>query len=183
MRKNILFLLLLIPGAVGAQTVQEPWGLGASGIYNFQTKSIGAGLRASFRPNEDFSYVPQVSYFFPFNKVHELHVGMAVEYKVYRHEYFDIYPLVHAGYNYWANYNQSGMEGAQPHNWNLEGGIGIEGTGQWRPFAEYRYNVRFRETHLSVGILYIFNQPKKRGAVKCPTPHNIKGKEFYKSKT
>ena len=61
------------------------------------------------------------------------------------------------------------MKNANPNNWDLEGGIGISTNKCLRPFLEYRYNVRFMETHLRLGIMYIFGckQGSSRSHERC----------------
>ena len=76
------------------------------------------------------------------------------------------------------NASSSGMEGATPTNWNFEAGVGVTTDRCLRPFLEYRYNIKFFETHLRLGILYIFgckgdrmgyrNARKVRKSVVCP---------------
>jgi hypothetical protein len=44
--------------------------VGFSGIYNFQTESIGLGGRAIFREKKKIQISPQLSYFLPFNKMY-----------------------------------------------------------------------------------------------------------------
>lgn len=134
----------------------QNFGLGADVMYNFQTESLGFGARGSFYPNGEMSIVPQLSYYPGFNKVHEYYLGVALEYKFLRLTKFDFYGIGHVAYNSWLNYENSAMEGAQQANWNLEGGIGVTTKKCLRPFIEYRYNVKFRETHLRLGVLYIF---------------------------
>lgn len=132
-------------------------GIGADVMYNFQTESFGAGARVSIFPNNRLSIVPQVAYYFPFsfNKVNELNIGLALEYKFIYRERFHIYAIAHGAYNRWMNYAESPMPTAKPTNLNLEGGLGISTNGRLRPFLEYRYNIRFLETHLRLGVLYI----------------------------
>jgi len=130
-------------------------GIGGDVMYNFQTESIGAGARVSIFPNEKLSFVPQISYYFPFNKIHEYYFGLGVEYKFIRRNKFNIYAIGHGAYDSWLNYESSKMKGAKKNNWDFEGGVGISTNKCLRPFLEYRYNVRFRETHLRLGLLYI----------------------------
>jgi hypothetical protein len=141
-------------------------GVGADVMYNFQTESFGAGARVSIFPNNRLSFVPQFSYYFPFNKVNEYYLGLGLEYKVIKRDKINIYGLVHGAYNQWLNYKESPLSNAKPNNWNLEGGIGISTNTCLRPFLEYRYNLKFRETHLRLGILYIFGCKHKHGASK-----------------
>ena len=131
-------------------------GIGADVLYNFQTESIGAGARVNFFPNSRLSIVPQFSYYFAFNKINEYYAGLGLELKVIRRERVNFYVLAHGAYNVWLNYASSPMESAQQNNWNLEGGIGVTTNTCLRPFLEYRYNLKFMETHLRLGVLYIF---------------------------
>ena len=68
---------------------------------------------------------------------------------------FSFYAIGHGGYDAWLNYKNSPMEGAQLSNWDFEGGIGVTTNKCLRPFMEYRYNIKFRETHLLIGLLYV----------------------------
>ncbi len=166
MIRNIFFslcLVYLMPLVVKAQDLA----VGGSVMYNFQTESYGAGARVSIFPARRISIVPQFSYYFGFNKIHEYCIGSAVEFKFIRTRVLNFYALAHAGYNRWINYEFSALSGAQPGNWNLEGGLGIS-TVRWiRPFIEYRYNIKFQETHLQLGLLYIFGQ--SRSNTYCPS--------------
>lgn len=137
-------------------TKSQNIGVGASAIYNFQTESFGAGVRASFFPDNNFSISPQFSYYFAFNKINEYNIGFALEYKFFRTDYLNFYGIFHGAYNRWINYAASSMNDAKLNNLNFEGGIGISTNHCLRPFLEYRYNVKFLETHLQFGLLYIF---------------------------
>ena len=128
-------------------------------------------------PDNMVSFVPQFSYFFV-GPISEWTAGLAVELKVIRFNSANIYLLAYGGYNNWMNPGESALEGAQSTNLNLEGGIGIAGTGCLRPFLEYRYNLKFSETHFNLGFLYIFgckqntggyrDQDSMKRGVKCP---------------
>ena len=145
-------LILLIPCCMKAQKI----GIGADVMYNFQTESLGFGARASILPNSTISFVPQFSYYPGFNKVHEYYLGLGLEYKFWRPKNFIFYGIGHGAYNSWINYASSAMDGAQQTNWNLEAGLGVTTNKCLRPFMEYRYNFKFLETHLRLGVLYIF---------------------------
>lgn len=148
----LLLFLLLLPFVGKSQNI----GVGADAMYNFQTEGFGAGARVNFFPNKRLSIVPQFAYYFAFNKVNEYYAGLALECKVIRRSKFNIYILAQGAYNSWLNYEASPMTNAQPNNWNFEGGVGISNNWCLRPFLEYRYNVKFRETHLRLGLLYVF---------------------------
>ena len=160
----ILFFATLLPLLCRAQK----WGVGGSVLYNFQTEGIGAGARASYMPNNTISLVPQVSYYFGFNKVSEYNIGIGAEYKFIKSHTLNFYALGHGAYNRWINYESSPLIGAQKNNWNLEGGIGVSTTHCLRPFIEYRYNIKFRESHLQAGLLYIIGCNGVHKRVRCP---------------
>src|SRR4051812_2333370 len=79
--------LLAIPVMLGlafhavAQKSNVPeWGLGVAGIYDFQTAGWGAEMRADFHVTQHISIVPEVSYYFSFNPIHELYAGLSLHY-------------------------------------------------------------------------------------------------------
>lgn len=161
----LIFILSILYTNAKSQTI----GVGASGIYNFQSESFGAGVRGSVFPNKRLSVVPQFSYFFG-PKVKEYTIGLGLEGKFIKREKLIMYAILHGGYNKWISYQESGLKNAQPVNWNFEGGIGITTNTCLRPFLEYRYNVKFKETHLNLGFLYIFGCRNNRYVNdKCPT--------------
>jgi len=149
---KLLFIIILLPIFYFSQNI----GVGVSTMYNFQTESFGFGGRVNLFPNKTISYAPQISYYPGFGKISEYLIGLAIEYKVRRGNKLNYYVLLHGAYNQWLNAGSSGMEGAQAVNWDLEGGVGISGNRCLRPFIEYRYNIKFQETHLRIGLLYIF---------------------------
>jgi hypothetical protein len=159
--KPLYIILLIVYSFLTTSVKAQNIGVGADAMYNFQSEGVGAGIRVSIFPNRRLSYVPQFSYYFPFNKVHEYYAGLALEYKVIRRQKFNFYLIAHGAYDSWLNYEDSPMKNAQKNNWDLEGGAGIAGTKCLRPFLEYRYNIKFQETHLRLGILYIFGCKKK----------------------
>jgi hypothetical protein len=131
-------------------------GVGGDIMYNFQTESFGIGARVNFFPNNRLSFVPQFSYYPAFNKIHEYYAGLGLEFKFLKVNNFNFYLIGHGAYNNWINYNASALDGAKQSNWNLEGGFGVTTNKCLRPFLEYRYNLKFMETHLRLGLLYIF---------------------------
>lgn len=152
MKSVCISFFLILSFFVNAQNI----GVGASGIYNFQTESFGAGLRVNIFPNKRLSFVPQFSLFSPFSKIKEFTAGLGIEYKVIQKTKFNIYGLLHGGYNSWANYEGTAVVDAKQSNLNLEGGVGVSMNTCLRPFIELRYNVKFQESHLDLGFIYIF---------------------------
>ncbi|KJS06476.1 MAG: hypothetical protein VR77_04855 [Flavobacteriales bacterium BRH_c54] len=181
MIKQLIFIFLI--AFLSATTKAQNIGVGADAMYNFQTESFGFGARVNFFPNSSLSIVPQVAYYPGFNKINEYYFGMGLEQKIIRGNTFNFYLLAHGAYNLWANHEESTMDGAQASNWNAEVGAGITTNRCLRPFLEYRYNFKFQETHLRLGLLYIFGcnsssgnggkygGRRKGGTTLCPAYH------------
>lgn len=153
--KKSIFIILFISFVYCANAQQ--FGAGASAMYNFQSEGFGFGFRGNLMPNATFSLVPQLSFFPSYNTVNEWTVGLGAEVKIIRAKRFFIYGLGHVGYNSWSNFLESPMYNAQKHNWNLELGGGISTYHCLRPFLEWRYNVKFMESPLQLGLIYVFN--------------------------
>lgn len=150
-----IFLILLIT-ALPYYSFSQKIGIGGSAMWNFQTESMGLGARVNFFPNSTISYVPQFTWYSLIGNISEWMLGLGIEAKIKRGNTFNYYLMAHGAYNNWSNAGSSGLEDAQKANWNLEGGIGVTTNWCLRPFLEYRYNVKFQETHLRLGLLYVF---------------------------
>lgn len=166
--KYLIFLILLAI-CIPSLTAQK-YAAGASVMYNMQTESFGFGLRGSLYPNNNWSFVPQISLYPSFNPVHEYTLGLGLEYKFIRQRKVFFYLIGHGGYNRWMNYEESPMKDAKANNWNLEGGVGFSMYTCIRPFIEWRYNANFREAHFQVGLLYVFGcrsntNPGRNGSI------------------
>jgi len=154
--KHLFLIFSLFILSVSALAQSQNIGVGVSAIYNFQTESFGAGARVSIFPNERLSIVPQASYYPSFNKVEEYLLGLGLEYKFIKRERINFYVLGQGAYNSWNSYEKSEKKGAKLNNWNAELGLGVSTNTCLRPFLEYRYNFKFYETHLQLGVLWIF---------------------------
>ena len=164
--KKYLFLII-ITFYLTILSHGQGMGVGVSGIYNFQTKSIGFGARFNLKPSNGFRLIPQFAYYPGFNNINEYYAGLGFEINVYKIKKFNFYGLLHFGYNHWINSSLSKMEKAGPDNWVGELGIGVvTRKGCWRPFTEFRYNIRWYETNFRIGIMYVFKcKDKGYGAV------------------
>jgi hypothetical protein len=152
----VLFYLFFASGLLAQSEV------GFSGIYNFQTESFGIGTRAIFREKKKIQISPQLSYFLPFNKIHEWTIGAAAQYKFIKRKKIQSYSLVHLGYNRWINYESSYMKDAMLNNLNAEVGVGLVFGKRIRPFLEWRYNIRHQEGMLQVGLFFNKNSFKAK---------------------
>jgi hypothetical protein len=178
MKTKTLILTLIILQSFAIRSYADGIGIGLSAIYNPQTESFGADFRINFKPSKRLRIVPQVAYYPAFNKITEYYLGASVELRLIPIKTYHIYGLIHGAFNGWINYSEVLMKDAQYNNWNFEAGAGIvRSKGCWRPFLEYRYNVKWYETNLRLGILYVFGCNKKgfpsggnrkRSAMSCP---------------
>ncbi|QQS49867.1 MAG: hypothetical protein IPM71_09590 [Bacteroidota bacterium] len=144
---------------------------GGSLIYNLQTRGFGVGARAEFEIKqvdllEGIYLVPQVAYFPGFNTIHEFYAGSSLHLGVYATKMFRVYALTNLSYNGWINHDESAASNAKFSNLQFDLGAGISGTKCWRPFFEYRYNLKWKEASLHLGLLYVFNC-NQRGMVPC----------------
>jgi hypothetical protein len=166
---SIVLSLLLAPESIYAQQNRA---VGGGLIYNLQTKSFGIDARAEY-PVESISLLegltvsPQLSYYPWFNRIHEFYLGSSVHLGVYSVKNWKFYGLTTLSYNGWINYNNSNINNAKFSNLGFELGAGVTTNSCIRPFLEYRYNLKWREASLRIGLLYTINC-KKRGMVPCP---------------
>jgi hypothetical protein len=167
---KLILLITCFVNIASFSTYSQNIGIGGDVLYNLQSENIGVGARISIYPNNRLSFVPEFSYYSLYNfaiPINEYTIGMALEYKFILRKKVSLYLLAHGGYNSWSNFEDSPLKDAQKSNWNGEGGIGITNSKCLRPFLEYRYNAKFGETHLRLGLLYIFGckSKDKRGGV------------------
>ncbi len=168
----VLFIL-----AISFSAFSQKFGVGLSAIYNPQTESFAAGLRAEI-PKEKYSIVPQVAYYPAFNKITEFYGGVSVHLNVLDLKKLTFYAIGNASYNGWLNYSSSSIEGGSMSNWGAEAGGGLTTKGCFRPFLEYRYNAKWQETNARFGLIYFFKcnnknsksrgNKGKRKAMSCP---------------
>ena len=152
-----------------AQSSVPEWGIGAAGIYDFQTKGWGAEMRADFHIRKHISIVPEVSYYFPFNPIHELYAGVSVHYLFPVFKGWSPYLSASALYNDWFNAVAYSNGTRKPDNFAPEGGIGIvRSKGCLRPFVEDRYDTKWKEDNLRIGVLWFFRSCKCFKKADCP---------------
>lgn len=165
----IAIAIFLIPVLGKGQNV----GIGADLMYNFQTESAGAGIRASIFPTHNLSITPEIAYYPGFNLVNEYYISVALEDKLFKVKNYLFYIIGQVGFDNWINFSDSPMKGAKPDNFDLEGGGGVTTNKCLRPFLECRYNAVFRECNMRLGILYIIGcggggEKTKRSSDDCP---------------
>ena len=164
----VLCIVLLVQ-----QGKAQKFGLGAEAIYNFQTTSFAPGIRAEFVKGQ-MSIVPQVAYYPAFNKVTEFFAGASLHLNIMSYGQYTLYFIVHGSYNGWINYESSPMSNARFSNWCLDGGLGLKTNKCIRPFMEFRYNFKWKEANIRLGVMYFFNcanrngKGRKKKAVSCP---------------
>jgi hypothetical protein len=172
--KKTLFNISLMASIIliGQSVLAQKTGVGGSVIYNLQTRSFGIGARAEYPIEqitllEGLSLAPQIAYYPSFNNIHEFFIGTSVHLGVYTFKQWKVYGLTNISYNGWINHKDSGIENAKFSNLGFELGGGITSTNCIRPFFEYRYNVKWKEANLRLGLIYTL-KCDKRGQVPCP---------------
>ena len=131
---------------------QIEWG--ATGIYNLQSESFGSGVRCVLRSQKKIQIVPQASYFFAFNKVHEWTIGAAINAELLKNGKWNVFSILHSGFNQWLSYQNSSLKNAKLNNWNAEIGAGLSRGRSLKIILEWRYNVKFKEAHAQLGVLF-----------------------------
>jgi hypothetical protein len=168
--KRLVIILNFFLSGILAFSQQN--GAGGAVIYNFQTNGIGLDIRADIPLKSiDFldgiSIVPQLAYFPPISKIHEFYIGSSAHLGVYTLNKWKFYVLGNLSYDGWINYENSGKKNAKFSNLGLEGGLGITSKKCIRPFMEIRYNVKWKEANVRLGLIYTI-KCERRGAVPCP---------------
>lgn len=160
---------------IGLNSYSQKIGMGLSLIYNFQTMSFGPSIRAEIIKGE-VSIVPQIAYYPAFNKITEFYAGASLHLNLMSYGDITMYGIANGSFNGWINYESSAMKNAKFPNWGGEVGLGLKKGKCLRPFMEFRYNFKWKEANLRLGIMYFFNCDKKnhrkKKAVSCPAYSN-----------
>ncbi len=152
----LICLLSISLHQLKAQVVKE-FGLGVGAICNFTVPSFGGEARGIFILSDHWAVVPQIQYYPSFNRFHDLYLGTSIHFNFTPSYRWGLYLLGHGSYHNWLNYEQSNNYKAKEHNWNLEPGLGImKNYGCVRPYAEARYNIKWNEGNLRIGLAFFF---------------------------
>lgn len=169
--KSKIWIISIISFLLTVNVYSQKFGLGLSAIYNFQTESFAPGIRAEIIKGQ-VSIVPQISYYPSFNKISEFYAGASLHLNVISYGDITMYAIANGSYNGWINYEGSAKKNAKFSNWGAEVGAGIKKGKCIRPFIELRYNFKWKEANLGIGVMYFFNCSKKgnrkKKAVSCP---------------
>ena len=149
---NKLLILLFLQFFTFNSYSQE-YLVGGSGIYNFQTESIGFGIRGEMALDR-YSIVPQFNYFPAYNKINEYYLGVSGNYNLINASSWKLYAVGNFSYNRWINNEDDDTVKGKKSNIGLEFGAGAATNGILNPFIEYRYNVKWQETMLHIGLMY-----------------------------
>lgn len=152
----LFFFLWLVVFPVFSQE-GEPRALGIGAIYNFQTDGIGAEVRGYFPIRGRLALSPQFL-IFPTNIVHEFYLGLSAQYTLFDIRNWHLYALGAAYYNDWYNYANFDSKVAKQNNFDYQVGGGLmRAIGCLKPYIEARYDGKWKEARLHVGILISFN--------------------------
>jgi len=130
-------------------------GYGAAVIYNFATEGFGIDLRAKIPIRGQLSIVPEISYYPSFNSYHEYYAGAALHYEFYALRNYNLYVAAGGYYNDWMNADEFIPGDKKQTNFVPEAGAGlVRNYGCIRPFIEDRYDFKWKENTLRIGIYW-----------------------------
>lgn len=166
----LMSLTLLIGSAKQARAQQT--GFGGSIIYNFQAEGFGVDLRAKVPVYRRLFVVPEVSYYPSFNEYHEYYAGAALHYEIIQLNKFVFYLTAGAYFNNWINADDFAPGRKLQFNFSpqLGGGI-VKRNGCLRPFVENRYDFKWKEDNIRIGVL-IYPGSCGSKKEKCPRINN-----------
>jgi hypothetical protein len=131
------------------------YGIGA--YYNFQNKGIAIDARAKIPVYNNIFISPRVSYYPPFNNIHELYLGADADYHFLKYKFLNPYAYIGGYYDDWFNSSDFLNKKAKKNTILLEGGLGIVFDVKCiHPYIEYRYDTHWEEGSIGAGILFNF---------------------------
>ncbi|MEO5572365.1 MAG: hypothetical protein ABIT08_04815 [Bacteroidia bacterium] len=163
----ICFSLGLFNDAQGQRRTKVTTGYGAAIIYNFATAGFGADLRVKVPISDRLYAVPEISYFPGFNPYHEGFAGVALHYEILTIYNYNLYLLAGGYYNDWFNADDFAPAQKMQNNFSPQAGGGlVRSWGCIRPFIENRYDFKWKEDNLRIGIYWYPGSCGKKE--KCP---------------
>lgn len=143
------------------------------GVYdNFQNKGIAIDARAKIHLFNNFFISPCVSYYPPFNNIHEIYGGGDLDYNLPSYKFLTPYLYLGGYYDDWINSSDFQNPKAKRNSVLLEGGLGvIFNIKCFHPYIEYRYDTDWKEGSIGIGILFNFKcmfNSEGRKIKKCP---------------
>jgi hypothetical protein len=162
MLRSIIVVLAITSSAASYQSyAQDGIGIGASGIYNFNTNGIGVGLRAYIPVKDKWAVIPQLNWFPPFNTVSGFYPGVSAQYNFWEAARFTGYVMgsghisISAKASASAGDTSSSVSKSESHDIGGEVGAGLLfGHRCIVPFAEYRYNPVTSQSLAHVGLYW-----------------------------
>lgn len=150
-------MVLLLCDVATAQRRKEkqPWGYGAAVIYNFQADGFGGDLRMKIPIKGRLSLVPEFNYYPDFNRYHEFYAGGALHLELLTLRSYNFYILGGGYYNKWINAEVYAPGQRKRENFVVEAGGGlVRNRGCIRPFIEDRWDFKWKEDNLRIGIYW-----------------------------
>jgi hypothetical protein len=150
-------IVFLFCSTVAVSQTDEKVAYGLSAMYDFQSNGLGIGARAYIPWVEHIAFSPQIAYYPPFNSYHEIYIGGAAQYTFYQMVNWHWYALGALYYDRWFNSDKFEGKVAKPNNIAEELGVGIKRTYDcFQPFAEARYDFKWKEYSVQVGFMISF---------------------------
>jgi hypothetical protein len=169
LKVNFLFVLLFISTFSFAQQKKGLAMYGIGVMHNFQTEGTAIDLRANLPLLKKLYVSPRFSLFPAFNKIHEYYIGTDVDFQLSQKHKLIPYILAGGFYNNWINSSAFHNKRSQRNNFVFECGAGLMLSLKcFHPFLEYRYDTKWLEGSLGIGIMLQFGECWGRSsATKC----------------
>ncbi|MEI7594565.1 MAG: hypothetical protein WCK02_02375 [Bacteroidota bacterium] len=153
---TILFFIVFINSSK-SQTIV---GAGVGAIYNFQANGFGADVRVLTHLYRNIYAMPRFAYFPGNNKINEFYAGADIDWFLanIKKKYT---PYIFTGFHYncWLNNIIYNSEKATKNNLAIEPGLGfLIKKGCYNPYIETRYNTKWKEFSLEIGIIFKFGE-------------------------
>lgn len=169
----ILILLSLCLSGNTQRRFYEKNRVGGGIDFNIDQVAPGIDIRAGFPLNKidllaGLSIVPKLSYYPWFNRVHEFYIGSDVHLGLLKRDPWKFYALMNLSYNGFINHENNLYRDGGFSNFGMDLGVGasLKLLKCLYPYLELRFNLIWREPHISLGMMYDL-KCDRRGAVPC----------------
>lgn len=163
--RKLIVLVLFVSSFTSMKAQVWDWGLGAAGIANVQRLNFGGDIRALIMLDDDVvGLAPQFNYYPGFLSIKEFYAGGHLQYNFMPYKKWGIYALAGGYYNQFQVghdkrpvVNDRSVSGDESWVVSFEPGVGWQrNEGCFRPFAEARFNTKWKEANLRFGFLFMW---------------------------
>jgi hypothetical protein len=159
---TLLFSILISISCISTKG-QSGWGIGGSGLYNFNKEYLGISARILIPVQEDLWGVPYVYYYFKPGDFSAGLSGMKIFHKTNSLSFYVIASGTFRG-SVSVSVNDSTAAGSKSYKAEGEAGLGVLiGSGCLKLMIEPRYAVISEEVTARLGLVYFFDCSSGKG--------------------